>query len=174
MISSLKLSRGAKKFWIGWSVFVILMLLVVVKGQLFSPVTFPVHFNLQIGIDKLMLAVQSVAVYVIFSLIPTRKALALPTMFFLFVWINHIIQIVPVIFGSRLIVTIIYLIFVISEGAFLYALTAMSLNIIDHVQYNDHGNYVFSWGATVWRTIQKMWPQLLIASGLYVISFAIF
>lgn len=66
MISSLKLSRGAKKFWIGWSVFVILMLLVVVKGQLFSPVTFPVHFNLQIGIDKLMLAVQSVAVYVIF------------------------------------------------------------------------------------------------------------
>lgn len=166
-MTKLKLSKFTQYSLIGWTILMIIFWLSIAKGNLFKPI--PLHFTFHFTniFGYLWVRFILLAAYVIFSIVPWRNIVILPSLPVLGSIVLAILTVIPIIMTGNLVGIILDICAVIAHIVFAYYALLTSIQIILNVQYHWRGNYFLSWLVTVGIKLKTNWLPLVGSALIY-------
>ncbi|MGF2385012.1 hypothetical protein [Lentilactobacillus otakiensis] len=171
MLENLKLRRSTYILFIVWGVVAFFVAAAIFKVQ---PLTVNFSINDRRLLQGLLRGLLLLLAYVIFTIIPTRMAIVIPSFFYFGLLGSYLWQFGMVILSGHWRGIAMDLLFVIAYTVLIYCATMTAFQIINVVQKNRSVYYFSKWFKSVKRVMKAHWLSLSVVTGAYVVLWSMF
>jgi hypothetical protein len=171
LLENLKLRRSTYILFIAWGIIAFFVASAIFK---FQPLTVSFSINDRRLLSGLGRGILLLFAYIIFTIIPSRVAIVVPSFFYFGLLGSYLWQFLMVVLSGNWRGIAIDLLFVLSYMVLIYCATMTSFQIINVVQKNRSVYYFSKWFKSVKRVIKAHWLSLTIVTGAYVVLWSIF
>ncbi|WP_220751475.1 hypothetical protein [Apilactobacillus xinyiensis] len=160
MLKKLNLSYKGTIFAYMWFLFTVYYFYLTFHAQGIKFVTLQfAGIDFATLINELFVAIMFLMIYLLFSMIPSRRGMLIPNAFLMFSVGQSFFYVILAIMHFNIVSLLISIVYAFSFMGLMYAYNLICFNVIDHV--DGRGSYMYRWTAAMRVSFMKYWGYVV-------------